>query len=179
MTQSCRGTVRGVRVRVASQPARASSENADILRAMGELAGELQICSTYFTVASACVKDQRSDLANTYSAAAEKVGILAITGRPLARFREGDYLHTRRIGCLESKGRDCGFALCEEVRAHHIPGVKSAGQVLGRCGARFSASETKLLRGPSMTAMFRNLPLYCDRAIGRCNASCCRRSWCV
>ena len=60
----------------------ASAKNADILRAMGELAGEQQICATYFTVVSACVKDQRADLANTYSAAAEKVGILAInTGR--------------------------------------------------------------------------------------------------
>jgi hypothetical protein len=54
-----------------SQSAAAQSE-ADIKRAMGEVAGELQQCSVYFLVISACLNDQRPDLARTYREGATK-----------------------------------------------------------------------------------------------------------
>lgn len=54
----------------------------DVLQAMGEVAGELQICTVYFLVASTCIAPQRSDLGQTYREAADKLGNLAIaTGR--------------------------------------------------------------------------------------------------
>jgi hypothetical protein len=61
------------------QPAAAQSE-ADIKRAMGEVAGELQQCSVYFLVLSSCVADQEPALARTYRNMADKVSDLAISG---------------------------------------------------------------------------------------------------
>jgi hypothetical protein len=64
-----------------SQPAAAQSD-ADIYRAMGEVAGELQVCSVYFGVGARCLKDQEPALSRTYREASDKVGLLAIsTGR--------------------------------------------------------------------------------------------------
>ena len=88
----------------------ASAKNADILRAMGEVAGELQICSTYFTVVSACVKDQRADLAKIYAAAAEKVGILAISSGRSAGVSDEAYaaqatLYTTAM--MKAIGKNC------------------------------------------------------------------------
>jgi hypothetical protein len=61
--------------------------NDDIKRALGETAGELQVCSVYFLVGSSCLADQRPDLAATYRQASDKLGVLAISsGRAASSF---------------------------------------------------------------------------------------------
>jgi hypothetical protein len=53
--------------------------NDDMRWALGEVAGELQVCSVYFLVVSSCINDQRPDLARTYRAASDKLSGLAIS----------------------------------------------------------------------------------------------------
>jgi hypothetical protein len=64
---------------VFAQSAAAQTTDADMQRALGEVAGELEVCSVYFLVGSACIKDQRPDLAETYRAASDKVADMAIS----------------------------------------------------------------------------------------------------
>jgi hypothetical protein len=60
------------------QPAAAQSD-AETKRAMGEVAGELQQCSVYFLVMSACFEPQEPDLARTLREQSNKVGTVAIS----------------------------------------------------------------------------------------------------
>src|SRR2546425_12938772 len=53
--------------------------NDEIMRAVGEVAGELQVCSVYFLVNSSCLSSsQEPVLARTYQDAGEKMSGLAI-----------------------------------------------------------------------------------------------------
>ena len=51
----------------------------EIKWALGEVAGELQVCSVYFGVISRCIKHQRPDLGITYRDASNKLADLAIS----------------------------------------------------------------------------------------------------
>ncbi len=82
-----------------SQPTAAQSE-ADIKRAMGEVAGELQQCSVYFLVLSACVETQEPTLARTYKDMADKVGGLAISSGRAAGVSDEAYA---ALGSLEAE----------------------------------------------------------------------------
>jgi hypothetical protein len=71
--------------------ATAQSTDADMTRAIGEVAGELEVCSVYFLVTSACIKDQRPDIAKTYRAASDKVADLAISSGRAAGVSDAAY----------------------------------------------------------------------------------------
>jgi hypothetical protein len=61
-----------------STVAATAQTNEDIHRALGEVAGELQICSVYFGVVARCIKTQEPAIARTYREASDKVALLAI-----------------------------------------------------------------------------------------------------
>jgi len=92
-----------------AQPAAAQSD-ADIKRAMGEVAGELQQCSVYFLVVTACIAEQRPDLAHTYQELADKVGKLAIASGRVVGVSDQAYaaqanLYTQAM--MTSMGGNC------------------------------------------------------------------------
>jgi hypothetical protein len=74
-----RGIFAAVAVSIVIAQSAGAQTDADMQRALGEVAGELEVCSVYFLVASACIKDQRPDLAENYRAASDKVAGVAIS----------------------------------------------------------------------------------------------------
>src|SRR5437016_4130792 len=61
--------------------ATAQTNDEVMIGALGEVGGELQICSVYFGVTSRCIKAQRPDLAITYQQAADGTAELAISSQ--------------------------------------------------------------------------------------------------
>jgi hypothetical protein len=62
--------------------AAAAQTNDEIMMwALGEVGGELQVCSAYFGVCSHCIKAQRPDLAITYQQAADRTAALALSSQ--------------------------------------------------------------------------------------------------
>ena len=60
--------------------ATAQTDDYIMKQAIGETAGDLQICSVYFMIGSTCLTNQRPDLAASYQQSGEKVLALAIAG---------------------------------------------------------------------------------------------------
>jgi hypothetical protein len=55
-------------------PISAQTTDDHVKRAMGEVAGELEVCSAYFMVVSTCVKPQEPRLARDYEADGKRIG---------------------------------------------------------------------------------------------------------
>jgi hypothetical protein len=61
----------------------AQSDDQVTAYALGEVAGELEICSAYFGVASRCIKPQKPNVAAIYENASNRLAELAIaSGKP-------------------------------------------------------------------------------------------------
>jgi hypothetical protein len=71
--------------------AQAQTPDQVVLSAMGEVAGELQICSVYYLVGSSCLDTQKPELARTYRAGADKLGNLAIMSGRAAGVSDAAY----------------------------------------------------------------------------------------
>ncbi len=56
----------------------------DMKSALGEVAGEMQLCGDYFSVVSRCLKPQKPDLAATYQVTSDRTMISAISGQQAA-----------------------------------------------------------------------------------------------
>jgi hypothetical protein len=77
-------TTMGASIIFAGAAAAQSASDVEIKRAIGEVAGELQICSDYFLVGSSCLSAQEPSLARTYREMSDKVADLAIkSGRAI------------------------------------------------------------------------------------------------
>jgi hypothetical protein len=64
-----------------SVTAATAQTDEDMKGALGEVAGEMQVCGDYFSVISRCIKPQRPDLATTYQVASDRIMLLAIAGQ--------------------------------------------------------------------------------------------------
>jgi hypothetical protein len=62
----------------------AAQTDEDMKSALGEVAGEMQVCGDYFGVVSRCLKPQRPDLAATYQVASDRIMLSAISGQQAA-----------------------------------------------------------------------------------------------
>jgi hypothetical protein len=56
----------------------------DMKSALGEVAGEMQLCGDYFSVVSRCLKPQKPELAATYQVASDRIMLSAISGQQAA-----------------------------------------------------------------------------------------------
>jgi hypothetical protein len=56
----------------------------DMKSALGEVAGEMQLCGDYFSVVSRCLKRQKPELAATYQVASDRIMLSAISGQQAA-----------------------------------------------------------------------------------------------
>jgi hypothetical protein len=99
----------------ASQPADPNAEQT-MLWALGEVAGELQLCSVCFGFVGHCVAAQWPDLARTYRAAADKLNELALKSHLAAGLSADAYiamlpLHAENmrelLGNRASLGNNC------------------------------------------------------------------------
>jgi hypothetical protein len=89
--------------------ARAQTDG-NIVSAMGEVAGELQVCSVYFLVITSCLSDQRPDLARKYREAAEKMIGLAVSSGRAAGVSDAAYEAMNRIdsnAMMKAMGGNC------------------------------------------------------------------------
>jgi hypothetical protein len=92
-----------------SQSAVAQSE-ADIKRALGEVAGELQQCSVYFLVTSTCIEPQEPALAGKYREMADKLIGLAISSGRAAGVSDDAYAALNSLlteSMMKAMGGNC------------------------------------------------------------------------
>jgi hypothetical protein len=75
-----------------SAVAASAQTNEDVKWALGEVAGELQLCSVYFLVITSCMTDQRQDLAHTYQEAAQRLIDLAVSSGRAAGVSDEAYV---------------------------------------------------------------------------------------
>jgi hypothetical protein len=87
-----------------------ADQEADIMRAVGEVAGELQVCSVYFKVISSCVAQQEPALSRSFGTAADQMGELAISTSRSAGVSDAAYsamnmLHAKEM--MKSMSGNC------------------------------------------------------------------------
>jgi hypothetical protein len=108
-----------------------------ILGATGEVAGELQICSVYYLVGSACIEPQRPDLGRVYREAADKLGKLATTTGRAAGVSDQAYLAQGQLysnAMMKALGGNCTniavllhrySAFCQQLSRDADPRLKA------------------------------------------------------
>jgi hypothetical protein len=84
--------------------------NQEMIWALGEVGGELQTCSVYFTVISGCLQHQRPDVSERYQQAANRLALLGASIQQSAGVSQEAYLAFSDVlfqGMKKSIGGNC------------------------------------------------------------------------
>jgi hypothetical protein len=115
----------------------AAHTDEDMKSALGEVGGELQICSAYFAVCSRCIKPQKPDLAITYRQASDRTASLAYSSQRTAgvsdeAFRAQDSYYTKAM--MEVMNGNCSniqvllnkyLSFCQQLARDADPRLKA------------------------------------------------------